>query len=212
MRSHWFVGLGVLMLAGCNGLLDEVEQPSGSGSASASSSTGATPGTTNTTTSGPVVDGDGGGSTDSTSTTSTPSDSTGSSTSAGSTGTTGDMSTGSTGDMSTGTTGDMSTGSTGDMSTGSTGDMSTGSTGGPTCDDLYGMAPGYVLCIETPTECHFNATTAGGNCNEMCTLFMGTCLAAFDNPNDPGLECDIIEPNTDDCTTNRGTEICVCDK
>jgi len=216
MRSRTIVGLGALLVLGCNGLLDEVEQASASASASAStsSSTGTTLGTTNSTSGGPVVDGDGGDSTDSTSTTGQGTDSTGPSTSTtGSTGdmttgSTGDMTTGSTGDMTTGSTGDMSTGSTGDMSTGSTGDMSTGSTGGPTCDDLYGMAPDYILCVETPTECHFNATTGGGNCNEMCASLMGTCLAAFDN----GMACDIIKPNMDDCTTNRTTEICVCDK
>ncbi len=81
----------------------------------------------------------------------------------------------------------------------------------PSCDELYGAAPDYILCMETERECHFNATT-NGHCHDMCMSLGGLCLGAFNNPNDPGDECMIIEPNTDTCSTVRGTEICVCNK
>lgn len=87
------------------------------------------------------------------------------------------------------------------------------SSGGPlTCDELYGNAPGYVLCEQTDRECRFNATTGGGTCNQMCTDFGGTCLAAFDNPNTAGQECIVLEPNKDTCETPRTTELCVCSR
>ncbi len=111
----------------------------------------------------------------------------------------------STGSASTSTTSSSTSGST---STGQTGtEGSTGPTS-PSCDDLYGLAPDYFLCLETDDECHFNATTGGSNCTAMCEMFLGTCLAAFDN----STNCNIIRPNMDHCGTNRSNEICVCSK
>ena len=82
----------------------------------------------------------------------------------------------------------------------------------PSCDERYGDAPDYVSCIETEDECHFNARTDGGTCRQMCASLGGRCLAAFDNPNEQGLQCEILRPNTDDCDSARYTEICVCDR
>lgn len=81
----------------------------------------------------------------------------------------------------------------------------------PSCAQIYGAAPGYILCVETDTECHFNATT-NGTCLDMCMAYGGGCLDAMDNFNDPGLECDVVRPDEDTCMTVRGTELCVCDK
>ncbi len=78
-----------------------------------------------------------------------------------------------------------------------------------TCDERYGQAVEYILCDERPDTCEFNARTDGGNCNQMCAAFGGTCVAAYDNASDPGVECDRVDSN-DDCSTNRNTEICVC--
>ena len=107
--------------------------------------------------------------------------------------------------------------STGGTSAGTTvGDTSTD--GGNTtnaaasCDELFMAAPGYIYCSETPDDCSFNADTNGGTCNQMCASLDSTCVAAFDNPNAAGEECDVIEPNTDTCDTERGTEICVCSR
>ncbi|MCX4241058.1 hypothetical protein [Paraliomyxa miuraensis] len=77
----------------------------------------------------------------------------------------------------------------------------------PSCDELYGTAPGYELCMETEDECHFNADTAGGNCFDMCASLGGTCLDAFDN----STACVILSFG-DDCFTNRTNEICVCNR
>jgi hypothetical protein len=123
----------------------------------------------------------------------------------GSSGTTSAIATAS--DASTSATGDASTSSASSSSDASSSDASS-SGGGPTCDELYGAAPGYLLCLETADECHFNATTGGGNCNTMCSLFGGTCLDAFDNSEG----CEVIRPDMDTCATNRSTEICVCTK
>lgn len=79
----------------------------------------------------------------------------------------------------------------------------------PTCDQLYGAAPSYVLCAETPTTCEFNARTDGSNCNDMCSRYGGICVDAHDNNSVAGEECQIQGLN-DDCTTLRSTEICVC--
>lgn len=107
----------------------------------------------------------------------------------------------STGDTLSGTSGPGST-STGDEA----GSSSTGPS--PSCNELYDQAPGYLLCMETETECHFNANTNGGDCNMMCAAYLGKCIDAFDNSSG----CSIIRPDMDDCDTNRGTEICVCSK
>ncbi len=77
-----------------------------------------------------------------------------------------------------------------------------------TCMELYGLAPEYQLCSETPDYCAFNAKTDGGNCQEMCALYGGTCLAAYDN-NDSDV---CISEGEDTCLTNRRNEICVCSR
>jgi hypothetical protein len=82
----------------------------------------------------------------------------------------------------------------------------------PTCNELYGTAPQYILCWETPTTCSFNVATNGGNCNQLCAEFGSTCVEAYDNVSDPGLECAPKAATGDTCTTNRSTEICVCSR
>ncbi len=82
----------------------------------------------------------------------------------------------------------------------------------PACDDTYGQALEYLLCIEDDTTCEFNARTGGGTCDEMCAQFGGVCLGAYDNVSDPGAECDRIVASGDDCFTPRNTEICVCSR
>lgn len=197
----WCVGLGLSLACSVApsqiGASGSGESASSSTTASDSVSTGAVVDGT-----GPIADGSGGAS------------SQGVSSSDG--GTTQGVQPGtSTGD----TTGSASNGN-GTTAEGSEGDQqSTGESNGessgmqvPSCDDLFGAAPDYLLCAETDQECQFNATTGGGNCDQMCGMFGAACNAAFDNPNSAGQECDIIMPNTDTCATNRGTEICVCAK
>jgi hypothetical protein len=94
---------------------------------------------------------------------------------------------------------------------GSTGSDSDSTALGSICDEKYGRAPDYVLCWETATTCAFNVHTGGSSCNTLCATFGGICEDAHDNPNGPGEECDILQPD-DDCNTMRTTEICECSK
>jgi hypothetical protein len=111
------------------------------------------------------------------------------------------------------TTGDpATTGGVATTSGPSTGD-GPGSTGASlTCDELFGAAPGYILCMETPDACHFSAITGGGNCDQLCATFGSVCLGAFDNNNVVGQECTVIRPSMDTCATYREVELCVCAK
>lgn len=115
-------------------------------------------------------------------------------------------------DTSTSTTSEASSSSTStglNPGTTSTEGASSSGEAPPTCNELYGAAPGYLLCMETAFACQFLAVTNGDDCNTMCSLFGGTCLAAFDNS---AGTCEVIEPNTDTCDTNRGDEICECSR
>jgi hypothetical protein len=116
----------------------------------------------------------------------------------------------STGDTMSATSSSGSTSTDDALGSTSTDDGPGSTTGtGPTCDELYGMAPDYLLCMETDSECHFNATTDGSNCNAMCAIFMGTCIGAIDNP---GGGCAGDPAAMDTCDTNRFNEICICSK
>jgi len=77
------------------------------------------------------------------------------------------------------------------------------------CAAKFGAAPDYILCWVSPSGCAFNVTT-NGTCNSMCQSLGTSCLAAWDNPNSSGQECNII--GQDSCGTSRGTEICLCSK
>lgn len=94
-------------------------------------------------------------------------------------------------------------------STGGVRDETGGTTGGlASCDDLYGESLEYLLCTQEVDRCHFSVRTDGASCETLCAQYGGACLQAFDNPNDPGTECDILGEDT--CQTQRTTEICVC--
>ncbi|MFH1808562.1 MAG: LamG domain-containing protein [Pseudomonadota bacterium] len=75
------------------------------------------------------------------------------------------------------------------------------------CAALFGRAPDYVLCQEDAQSCGFNVTTAGSNCDDWCQRLGSICLDAIDNLS--GCE---LYVNDDDCSTNRGSEICVCSR
>lgn len=111
-----------------------------------------------------------------------------------------------------GTTMTASTGEaeSGGTTTGSDG-ASSSSGSAITCDEMYGTAPDYILCMETDSECHFNATT-NGSCNELCPMYGGACIEAFDNPNTAGQECEANPAAGDTCSTSRTTGLCVCSK
>lgn len=77
------------------------------------------------------------------------------------------------------------------------------------CATAFGDAPGFQLCSEGEDRCAFNATTDGGNCNDMCSRFNARCLGALDNE---GSSCTANPDSMDDCNTNRNTEICICER
>ena len=88
------------------------------------------------------------------------------------------------------------------------GDANSGDSGGP-CAARYGSAVGYLLCSSDAATCKFAVITSNypsSNCGGTCATFGGTCLGAIDNLTD----CGEILPNTDDCNTARGSEICLC--
>ena len=80
------------------------------------------------------------------------------------------------------------------------------------CYEIYHNAPEYVLCQQLDFTCEFNVLTNGGNCDQMCSNYGGTCVAAYDNDNDPAVLCTRKEASGDDCSTLRSTEICVCSR
>ena len=80
---------------------------------------------------------------------------------------------------------------------------------GASCDEIFGTAPEHIPCWETPTTCAFNVDTGGESCGTVCERFGRACVEAYDNPNDPGDECDVNE--ADGCGhTGRSTELCEC--
>jgi len=74
-----------------------------------------------------------------------------------------------------------------------------------TCDQIFSGVTGYELCSESGTECEFNATLGGSDCDTLCASFGKDCTAAYDNST-PACTQDA----TDTCSTVRATEICVC--
>jgi hypothetical protein len=80
----------------------------------------------------------------------------------------------------------------------------------PSCDEQYGGAPDYLLCEETPESCSFNATIANTiSCNDVCSMFGGTCIEAHLNEEDLCLStgpasCDQNDFNDGICVCTRG--------
>ena len=77
------------------------------------------------------------------------------------------------------------------------------------CATAFGAAPEFQLCRESEDQCEFNARTNGGNCSEMCGQFNARCIDARENN---GSSCDALPNNRDDCSTDRDTEICICER
>ncbi len=74
------------------------------------------------------------------------------------------------------------------------------------CDDLFGGAPGYHLCAETPAACEFYTESGGDSCDVICAEFDAACVGAWD-ADAPEL---CVQTNEDDCTSERGDIVCVC--
>lgn len=77
-------------------------------------------------------------------------------------------------------TADPTTDPTTDPSGGSsTGSDATSTGSAASCQEIYGAAADFELCMETADACAFNVTTNGqDSCDDVCQGFGGTCLSA----------------------------------
>jgi hypothetical protein len=73
------------------------------------------------------------------------------------------------------------------------------------CNDRYGAAPDYKLCLETATSCKFFATT-NGTCTTLCGAHQGTCLDASDG--NPPWVC--VNGGYSNCNDTHVDQICTC--
>lgn len=80
----------------------------------------------------------------------------------------------------------------------------------PTCDELFGTASGYVLCMHDATSCTFNVNPNGNTCTTICDSYGQTCLGGIDNPGDAGTECMIQGPFDCDDGSGKSSTICIC--
>jgi hypothetical protein len=97
--------------------------------------------------------------------------------------------------------------STGGGPGGATASSSTGPT--RSCTDEYGSAPGFYLCVETPTYCDFNLNTGSGatSCGATCSQLGGMCIIEMDNLGN----CDLFTDGGFACDDSHfGTTLCRC--
>lgn len=88
------------------------------------------------------------------------------------------------------------------------GSSSSGGMMGASCDDVFGTAPGYILCEDNPDNCSFNVMLGMTSCDALCMMFGATCIEGLTNAmagctTDGVLACD-------DATTNES--VCRCTK
>ena len=84
--------------------------------------------------------------------------------------------------------------------------------GGPlaTCDEQFGAAAGYVLCVEAADTCEFFVRTEVATaCTDICPEFGSECVNSFD-ADGAGAECTHV--TEDNCTLTHMTQICVCSR
>lgn len=78
--------------------------------------------------------------------------------------------------------------------------------GPASCDDLFGVAPEYELCEDSPTTCTFGAHLDGISCDAMCEMFASTCESAQDS--DSGALC--VPVGASGCDATHSRAICTC--
>lgn len=185
--------LAVGLLCGCGPAPSEVIGPyDGTGGSSGSATGGPSSGEVGTGSTGPIADGSAGSGTGMPTTMS------------GDTGTTAPVDPVTT-DPDT-ASGDVPT--TTDPSSGDPGSSSSGDPPPLTCDQIFGTADGYLLCMEDETSCTFALNTGNNNCNVVCSSFGEVCLGAIDNPT--GVTCD--QQGASSCDVTKGSTICICSK
>lgn len=110
------------------------------------------------------------------------------------------------------TTGDPPAESTGSGSTGPLGSSSSEGGTPASCDDLFGAASGYVLCMEDASSCSFNVNTGGNSCTTICGSFGAVCIHALDNPAAGGGQACVVQGDSFCDNASKADTICVCAK
>jgi hypothetical protein len=82
--------------------------------------------------------------------------------------------------------------------------------GGPllTCDEQFGEALEYTLCVEEEETCEFFLRTEVGTaCVDICPVYGAECVNSFD-ADGAGAEC--TRMTEDACMVVHMTQICIC--
>lgn len=90
------------------------------------------------------------------------------------------------------------------------GSADAGRDGGPllSCDEQFGAALQYTLCVEEPTTCEFFvATEVGATCTDICLTYDAECVNSFDATGG-GTEC--THEIEDGCVVTHQSQICIC--
>lgn len=81
----------------------------------------------------------------------------------------------------------------------------------PSCAQLFGAAPNFKLCTETPTSCTFYNVInlfLGGSCNKVCAQYSATCLEAFKDASNGCAWTDIVS-----CGYSHSQDaVCTCSR
>lgn len=77
-----------------------------------------------------------------------------------------------------------------------------------TCDEQFGAAPSYTLCLEEAGSCEFFVTQEVATaCTDICAQFAAECLNSFDATGG-GTECTREVEGA--CTAAHVSQICIC--
>jgi hypothetical protein len=79
-----------------------------------------------------------------------------------------------------------------------------------TCDEQFGAAPSYTLCLEEATTCEFFVTAdVASACTDICLQYDATCVNSYDATGG-GTEC--TRELEGACTATHQSQICICDR
>jgi hypothetical protein len=80
------------------------------------------------------------------------------------------------------------------------------------CDDQYGLAPGFQLCAQAADSCEFFLfSDTATPCREHClNVGVGDCITAFDA--DPGPNACTRQEETGCMELTDASQICVCSR
>lgn len=78
------------------------------------------------------------------------------------------------------------------------------------CDEEFGAAPSYTLCVEEADTCEFFVTAdVATACNDICAQYGATCVNSFDATGG-GTECTREVEGL--CTATHMSQICICSR